>query len=330
VIGRGEAFVPQKKKERRQIFLMETTKIQKIVKSSVGILVAILLYFSPGLRLPVLDNTTDVYFREAITKAGVAYATCRAVNASVSIVKNSSLNLEPVGIGVTVAVGQALDPIDDMTERVSDVLVTAITSLGVQKLAYEIGVSLAPGIVALFLLIFSILIWFENEKLGAIQQTIMRVILLILIARFALPISALANDYIQEHFLADNISSANNELALGSAELDKLKELSLPEIDGTLGTIKNSASFIQRKSVEFRNAIVNTVSNSKNIIENLLKLTFLYVGVFLIQVIALPIMVFWLLVKFTNNLFDTNLPVTLRHSKITKNETVQQVNPADV
>jgi len=71
---------------------------------------------------------TDAYFREAITKAGVAYATCRVLNASVSIVKDSSLQLEPAGVGISLAVGQALDPIDDMTERLSDVLVTAITS----------------------------------------------------------------------------------------------------------------------------------------------------------------------------------------------------------
>lgn len=89
-----------------------------------------MLLFFPGLRLPIIDNTTDVHFHEAITKAGVTYATCRMINASVSIVKDSNLNLEPAGIGITLAIGQALDPIDDMTERVSDVIVTAITSLG--------------------------------------------------------------------------------------------------------------------------------------------------------------------------------------------------------
>jgi hypothetical protein len=152
---------------------------------------------------------------------------------------------------------------------------------------------------------------------------------LILIARFALPISAIANNYIQEHFFADEISNANEELKVGTAELDKLKEFSLPEINGTLGTIKNSKSFIQRKTVEFKDAFISTVNNSKHIIENLLKLTFLYVGVFLIQVIALPILIFWLLVKFANGLFDTNAPTILYHPKVSTDENVQQANPAD-
>jgi len=156
-------------------------------------------FSSSGLKLPVLDKASDAYFTDAITSAGVTYATCRVINASVSIIKESSLNLEPAGVGLTFAIGQALDPIDDMTERVSDVLVTAITSLGVQKMAYEISVSLAPPILAIFLLILSIVIWFENERLIIIRKTIIKFILLLIIARFALPISAITNNYIQKH-----------------------------------------------------------------------------------------------------------------------------------
>ena len=82
---------------------MKPSKKQKIIRSSIGVVVAILLFFSSGLKLPVLDTMTDAYFREAITKAGVAYATCRVINASVSIIKDSSLQLEPAGVGVSLA-----------------------------------------------------------------------------------------------------------------------------------------------------------------------------------------------------------------------------------
>ncbi|MEN8210414.1 MAG: hypothetical protein ABFR31_01740, partial [Thermodesulfobacteriota bacterium] len=285
-----------------------------------------LLFFSSGLKLPVLENTIDTYFDESITKAGVAYATCRLINASISVIKESNLNLEPAGVGVTLALGQTLDPIDDMTERMSDVIVTAITSLGVQKIAYEISVSLAPPILAIFLLILSLLIWFENERLALTQKTMVRFFLLILIARFALPISAIANNYIQKHFFEVEISNASNELSYGAKDLEKLKEFSLPEIDGVLGTIDNSASFLKQKSLEFKDAIITTVSNAGNIIDNLLKLTFLYVGVFLIQVVFLPIMVFWLLVKLSNSLFGISTPVILNHSAVSRNRNVQTLS----
>jgi hypothetical protein len=302
---------------------MKTTKKQKAIRSSIGVIIAILLFFSSGLRLPILDTTTDAYFREAIAKAGVAYATCRVLNASVSIVKDSSLQLEPAGVGVSLALGQALDPIDDMTERLSDVLVTAITSLGVQKLAYEISVSLVPPMLSILLFVLSVLLWFENERFTSLQKIIIRFVLLIVIARFCLPISSMANEFVYKHFFADQISDAKKELARGSAELDKLKDFSLPKIDGVLGTIENSASFLKQKSIEFKNALVTTVSNMGDIIENLLKLTFLYVGIFLIQVIILPLLSFWFLVKTANALFHTNIPAILHHSRLSKNENVQ-------
>ncbi|HOO90195.1 MAG TPA: hypothetical protein PLA74_05165 [Syntrophales bacterium] len=308
---------------------MKTTKKQKIIRSSIGVILAILLLFSSGLKVPVLDTTTDDYFREAITKAGVAYATCRVINASVSIIKDSSLQLEPAGVGVSLAVGQALDPIDDMTERLSDVLVTAITSLGVQKLVYEISVSLAPPILAVFLFILSLLVWFDNERITSLQKTLTRVIVLVVIARFFLPLSSVADEYLHRQFFAEQIANANQELAIGSGELEKLTDLSLPEIDGVVGTIENSASFLKRKSTEFNNALVAIVTNAGDIIENLLKLTFLYVGIFLIQVIVLPLLAFWFLVKTASALFHTNIPVLVHHSQPLQDGKAQGINSED-
>lgn len=290
---------------------MKKTQKQKAIQFSVGVLVSVLLFFSSGLRLPVADATADSYFREAITKAGLAYATCRVLNASVSIVKESSLHLEPAGVGVSLAVGQALDPIDDMTERLSDVLVTAITSLGVQKLSYEMGVSLVPPVLSVCLLVLCLLMWVENERAASLQKLTSRILMVLLIARFCLPLSSMANRFVYEHFFADQITEANTALAIGSIELEKLKDFSLPEIDGILGTIENSASFLNRKSTEFKQVLVDTVSNMGDIIEGLLTLTFLYVGLFVIQVIIFPLLCFWLLYKTASLLFLTSVPAPL-------------------
>ncbi len=302
----------------------------KAVKSSIGIVIAILMLFSSGLRLPIVDDETDVFFNEAIAKAGVAYATCRVLNASVSIIKESTLQLEPAGVGVSLAVGQVLDPIDDMTEHLSDVLVTAITSLGVQKLAYEICVSLAPPAISIFLIVLSALIWFENERLISLRKTAMRFVLLVVIARLCLPLSSMANEFINEHFFADQISDAKTELALGSAEIDKLKDFALPKIDGVLGTIENSASFLSQKATDFETALAAFAGNMGEMIKNLLALTFLYVGVFLIQVIILPLLSFWFLAKTANAVFQTNNPVILRHPQYYESEIANKIKPVDV
>ena len=279
------------------------TKKEKIIRSSTALALALILFFSSGLKVPILDKTADSYFQESILKAGVAYATCRVINASVSIVKESKLQLEPGGVGVSLAIGQALDPIDDMTERLSDILVTAIASLGAQKLIYEIGVSMAPPILGGILFFLSIFIWFSNKRLALIEKILIQFLLFILIARMGLPVSSAANEFVHAHFFEAKISEAQSQLALYADDFDTLKDFSFPKTDGFLGTIKNNAVFLKEKSMAFSQALGAALRHMGNIIENLLKLTFLYVGIFIIQVIFLPLLAFWFLVKTANVIF---------------------------
>lgn len=299
---------------------MKNINKQKLTKSVVGILIALILLITSSMKIPLLDRNTDNYFNKSIKKAGIAYASCRVINASVSVVQNSSIELEPAGVGISLAAGQVLDPIDDMTERLSDVLVTAITSLGVQKLTYEISISFAPPIIAIILVIMSILIWIKSKRIVTIQKTLLRIIIFVMVARFCLPVSSFANDLLQKYYFEDRIEYANEQLTLGSAELDKFKDFTLPKIDGFRGTFENGSRFMKKKAKDLKDVLSVLSKNMDKIIENLLNLTFLYVGIFIIQVIILPFLAFWLLVKLANALFRTNIPVVIKNSKITGNK----------
>lgn len=308
---------------------MTKPTIRKIYLSLLGVMLATTLFFSAGFEVPGLDKCTDKYFTKSISKAGLAYATCRIINGSISIIQNSDLNLEPAGVGVSIALGQILDPIDDMTERLSDVIVTAIVSLGIQKLAYEISLSYAPPILSILLFILSLLIWFKNKKIKSFQKTVIRIAFVVLIVRFCLPISSIANNFLHENFFEVQITETKDNLGLFTVELDEFTTFSLPEIDGILGTIKNSSSLLMNKSAAFKNALMSMVDNMGDIIANLVKLTTLYVGVFLIQVIILPLAVFWLLIKMTNSLFSTNFPVIVQHLRPSKHKKIINVDSVD-
>lgn len=265
-----------------------------------GIAMSILLFVSSGMRIANLDDSADAYFHTSITKAGVSYGVCRIVNGTVSVIKESNLELEPAGIGLSLAVGQVVDPINDMVERLSNVLVLSITSLGIQELVYEICLTVAPPILAVTLLLLSILVWQEGARTAKLRGVVMTIALIITIARFCLPLSALVNDYLQKNFFEDKIVEANHALSRGIADLDSLKDVSLPKYGGLFETIENSATYLKQRSVDFKNAIAATIENRELIVKNLLKLTFLYGGIFIIQVLLLPLLIFWLLVKIMN------------------------------
>lgn len=304
---------------------MKQTMLRKISLSVGGIIAAVLLFLSPGLKIPVLDRATDSYFREAISKGGISYAACRVINASVSIIKESNLHLQPAGVGLSLAVGQALDPVDDMTERLSDILVTAITSLGVQKLAYEIGISLAPPVLAVFLLLLAVLVWFNSTKLIFLHKTVTRFALLIVIARFFLPLSSIANEYVNTSFFTPQIDAVSKKLALDVQGFDKLKDFSLPDY-GFFGT----ASFLKEKSGEFKKALAAVADNMGGIIESLLQLTFLYVGLLVIQVLFLPLLAFFFLIKIVNALFDIHLPAEVLHHHMNHPNPKSEPEPEEV
>lgn len=285
---------------------MDQRNKRKTIKTLVGVILSILLLFSSNFKIPILDSAADQYFNEAISKAGIAYATCRVVNASISVIKESDLSLEPAGVGITLALGQALDPIDDMTERLSDVLVTAITALGVQKLAYEISRSLALPFVGVLLLILSFLNWIEKDWANKINKIAINFTFIILIARLCLPISSIVNEFLHTHFFEEQIALANEDLSGVTQELDKLKDMSLPETDGFFGTINNSAAYLKQKTLELKRTISIAINNMGDIVETLLKLTFLYVSVFILQVIILPILVFWIFVKSFNSFVNAS------------------------
>lgn len=292
---------------------------KKILQSFIYVIIAILLFAFGGEKLPYLDTTTDNYFTEAITKATLAYATCRIINASVSVVKDSHLQLEPAGVGISLAVGQVLDPIDDMAERLSDVLVTAITSLGVQKLVYEISIKIAFPIVAVLIFILSALLWFQCERISCLYNIVLKLSILLIVFRFCLPFASLANNFLYNQFFVNPIMEAKDELSFTSTNIESVKEFSTPEIDGVLGTIKNGAKFLKTKVQEIKNIFFVMARNMANIIHNLLKLTFLYVGIFLIQVIILPISIFWFMINIVNSLFNSNIPVLLHRVQNNKN-----------
>jgi hypothetical protein len=287
---------------------------EKIIKSAIAVIAALLLFFVPDLKLPYLDSNADEYFESAMSKATVAYGTTRIINASVSVLKDSEVHAEPGGIGLSLAIGEILDPIDDMTERVSDVLITAIVSLGIQKLIFEIGISMVPKLLAIIIVLYTILFWTSYKRAESINQFLVRLGIVILVVRLFLPFSALVNDVLNVSYFDDRIEGAKVQLENYTYEITTVIDLEFPDGEGVWETISNSAEFLKNTTIKFKDALVTIVDNASIIVESLLQLTWLYFGLFVIQVILLPMLMFWVMVKLINNIFDTNLPVVLKHT----------------
>lgn len=262
------------------------------------LLLSALFYGASFVKIPAIDHIADTYFSESIRSATLAYATTRGVNAVVSVVKESHLELAPAGVGITIAAGQILDPIDDMTERLSSVLVAAIASLGIQKLGYEIGMSISFKAIAIVLLLMVPLLWLHSVTLTTLYGPLLKLCLLLLLLRFLLPVSALVSDQLYSHWLQPGIADAVDDLSVVSSSYQSLSKLS-PEQGG--GFFSSMTTATSEKVEQIRAAFMQMVEHAENIIRSLLTLMTLYLAVFVVQVVLLPMLMLWLMLRIAKS-----------------------------
>ncbi len=263
------------------------------------LLASSLLYGASFIKLPGIDRIADDYFSESIKAASMAYATVRGVNAVVSVVKESHLELAPAGVGVTIAAGQILDPIDDMTERLSSIIVAAIASLGIQKIGFEISKALAFKTIAIILLLTIPLLWLNNTTLMTLLQPAIKTCLILLLMRFMLPTSALISDSLYTNWLQPGIEGSIEKLTIVSESYNEMSNIPAEQNKGFFSSMTTGAADKVEKT---REAFMNMIENAENIVSALLQLMIAYLAIFVVQLLLLPLFMLWVLVS----LFKSN------------------------
>lgn len=262
--------------------------------------IALVFYGAADREIPVLDERADRYFKDTTTDAALAYATIRGVNAVVSVLKESQLELSPAGVGLSIAAGQILDPIDDMTERLSVVVVTALVSLGLQKLTMEIGRQVPLVILSFVMLLLIVPVWFERSNRCNLVNWVLKLGALLLVLRLLLPVSSLLSDGLYQNLLKDEMFAAKKQLAVLSTDQEAIGGFGPPAQTGFIASFSQTA----REKIDAARDLYQRISeNGEEIIDALLRLTTVYVSLFVLQVIVIPVAMLWLMVLLVNSLF---------------------------
>jgi len=300
------------------------------IKKNILLTAALLLlsgvfYFASSVNLPVIDSKADHYFSEAIKKATIAYATTRGVNAVVSVLKESEIGMTPAGVGVNIAAGQILDPLDDMTERLSSVLVIAIVSLGIQKIAMEVGYAVSFKTISFLLPLFIVPLWLNKNWANLFVSPLVKIIAIVFVLRIFLPISSVGNDFFYQQFLKEQMEYSKEKLAVVSANYETMSLFDAQESDGLWSKIKEATKGLELKAKELKEIFSSITENLGDIIDSLLKLTVLYVTLFIMQVIVIPLFMLWILLKVVDKIFSANLESRfINNLKTKRTEAVEQ------
>lgn len=265
-------------------------------------------------------TSVDHYAREDLDslfrRALVTFALARTLNGLISVVQGTEVALQPAGIGVTLTPGEILDPVNDLVERFSWIMLAATISLGIQQVLLDIG----QWWVLRVLIGLSGLLWLwwmlkrsptgQSQPRGQPPRTgtiLMRVFLVMLFLRFAVPVSLLANEALYVLFLQDRydesaqlIEDAGRDLQEGSAE---------PRADGITGGEEqtgflesfNKAVSSTAETMNFSRRLEQLKERATELIEHLIQLSV----VFILQTGVLPLAFLWILINLLRKLLGS-------------------------
>ena len=235
-------------------------------------------WFAPATTLARIE--VQAGFERALT----VFAAARALGAVVSVAQGTQVALQPAGVGVHMAPGQVLQPLDQLIDQFADVMLVASVSFGIQRLLLELGSHWMVSAALSIAVLTAAMLRLRNE-LEALRW-LQPLLVVLLVARFAVPVSALGSEAIYRAFMADEY---HKELAVLSASPDKVSEakatdaavdenilqrwkLKLPDLKGSYAAILAAASEWPRTMIKL-------------------------IALFVLQTVVLPLAFLWLVVR---------------------------------
>ena len=128
-----------------------------------------------------LDNAALKIYDETFDRAIYSFALAKGLNAVISVLQSSEVNLS-FFVGATIGIGQILDPLNDLVERFSAIMLVASISLGVQHLLLIISKSIFVKILLIVFAIMSIFfIWMKKFQTSYALKMSMKLVLVLLV-----------------------------------------------------------------------------------------------------------------------------------------------------
>ena len=257
---------------------------------------------------PFLDQRALANYESLFQRALVTFALARTLNGVISAVQGTELALQPAGIGVTLTPGELLDPINDLVERFSWIMLGATVSLGIQQVLLEISAWwLVQGLVVALAVWLLALYWTRGGVASTHQRVVLRALLVALFLRFAVPLTLIANDLVYQVFLEPRYVSSTEVIEDAGKDISALSEREpQAEVAGDdeyfLGSIIGSMGRAMRDTadgLDLSERVKRITERARDMVEHLIQLAV----VFILQTGLLPILFLWLFLQGAKRLF---------------------------
>lgn len=233
------------------------------------------------------DRAAREQIANGLTRSLAVFAAARALGAVISVAQGTQLDVKPVGVGVSFAPGQALQPLNEFIDQFATVMLVASVSFGIQLLLIEIGTHWLVSAL-LSAAVVGALLLNRTGRAGS-ARWLRSTLVLLLVIRFAVPMAALANgalhrNFMEEGYRAELASIERSPAAVlgrsaapaGAAAADEGLGARLRQWMPDLNDLRSGYDAMQKAAADWSLTIVKLIS------------------LFILQTVLLPVLFLWL------------------------------------
>ena len=204
-------------------------KPKKHLIISIMLVVLIILSAASVLDRPFkgLDEKATGHINKTLIRAGSFFAMARGLNAIISVIQSSEIGFSFIG-QTSIAIGELFDPLNDLIEKFSSVMLVSTVSLGIQKILLEIGKWIGIKIFLTSSLILFLIVLLLPDRITGIKQKIggiaFKVLIFAIVVRFAVPVIAVVSSSINTVFLEDKYNTAKSVLDKANEEVKETNQ----------------------------------------------------------------------------------------------------------
>ncbi len=257
----------------------------RLAKSSI-LLIGAVLFATVLAILPVTDTLgrehIDASFKRALAVAAIA----RGLNGVISVAQGTEVGIQPAGVGVNFSPGEILDPINDLVERFSWIMLLSSSSLGVQKvlLAMSAWHGLLLALVGIAVLLIGSHFFARHER---VRGVLARLFVFVLILRFMMPLVAIANEMVYRTFLEADYNASSAQLKSARNQINQINKEVSDSTDIPSGFIERATEFYKTAvdKVDFEKRFDRYREAAGSIGENTVNM----IVVFVMQTLVIPL-----------------------------------------
>lgn len=243
-----------------------------------------------------IDKSGESQLDDALTRALVGFGIARTLNGVISVAQGTEFAVQPAGIGVNFSPGEILDPINDLVERFSWVMLAASTSIGIQKILLQVSSWVGISYMFAGAALFWFLMKMQSGTAGRLAMIASRVLLAMVLIRFLMPIGAIANDWIYTRFLQPGFEQSSQELAIASDRIREISARTTPQTaqeDDSIGKKLKMAYNSVTSKFDFAGMLDDYKAAAENVSEHAINM----IVVFTLQTVIFPLLFLFIIYR---------------------------------